>query len=266
MRFKVLLIIAVVLILPFLLIFRNPHIYTPVHQVANTVFKPFLVAGHGVTFMVSNVKENAVQFWKTFQEQSEAELKFQDLEGKLSRFRELELENQRLKTLLEFKESAAEGALAARVIAWDLSLLRKAVTLDKGQLNGIKKGMAVAVPAGLIGRVIEVSPQSSKALLLTDPDSRAAGLTQESRTHGIVAGDGSPYLSMKYIDLDSGAQVGETVLSSGVGGVYPKGMMIGKIESLGRDATGLHLQARVNPFVEFKKIEEVLCIAFSHRE
>ena len=126
--------------------------------------------------------------------------------------------------------------------------------------------MAVLVPEGLVGRVMEVGANSARVLLLTDPDSRVVALGDQSRAQGVAAGDGSSRLKMEYLELESGAAVEETVSTSGMSGIFSKGIRIGKITGLMRDASGLHLEARIEPFVRFSKLEEVLCLASSRQK
>jgi rod shape-determining protein MreC len=120
--------------------------------------------------------------------------------------------------------------------------------------------MAVIVPEGLVGRIFEAGPETAKVILLSDPDSRVSSLTATSRTHGIATGNGTLKLELQYLDLDSEVAVDEIVISSGVGGIYPKGIRIGRVVNISRDSGGLHLLGTIEPFVNFSKLEEVLCI------
>lgn len=135
--------------------------------------------------------------------------------------------------------------------------------LDKGSKDGLKKEMAVVVAEGVVGRILEVGPVTARVILLLDPEARVGTITEQSRAQGIVAGDGSPKLHMEYLTLDSGVVVEETVITSGVGGIFPKGLRIGTIESISRDPDGLHLAAYIRPFVSFSKLEEVICLESS---
>ena len=123
--------------------------------------------------------------------------------------------------------------------------------------------MAVVSAQGLVGRIVEVAPMSARAILLIDPESRVSALFQESRDLGVAEGDGSSWLRMTHIDRDSTVKLGDQVLSSGFGGVYPKGVLIGKVEMVGSEKESLELFATVRPFVNFSKLEEVLCIGLS---
>jgi rod shape-determining protein MreC len=123
--------------------------------------------------------------------------------------------------------------------------------------------MAVVSAEGLVGRVIEAGPISSRVILLLDPQSRASILFQDSRDDGMAEGDGSPWLRVTHIHRESQVKVGERVLSSGLGQIYPKGIPVGTVEMVGTEKSGLELFATVKPYVNFSKLEEVLCITLS---
>ena len=123
--------------------------------------------------------------------------------------------------------------------------------------------MAVIAPEGLVGRILEADHATSSVILLVDPDCRVSALTATSRAQGVITGIGTEKLQMKYLALDAEIAVGEDVTTSGIGSIFPKGIQIGKIESIERDSDGLHLLALVNPAVPFSKLEEVLCLVSS---
>ncbi len=140
---------------------------------------------------------------------------------------------------------------------------KRVIVLDKGSRHGIKKDMVLVAPEGLVGRVLEAEPFTARAILLPDPDSRVSALTSVSRSQGVIAGSGMEKLRMKYLALDTEIAVGEEVITSGIESLFPKGLLIGKIESIERDSDGLHLLAVVTPAVSFSKLEEVLCLVSS---
>jgi len=232
-------------------------------MISQTILKPVLSTGSTLSHSIGDLMDYFSLFWKTFEEQQKNQRKIAELETKLELYEETRRENDRLRKILKFSETLERKVIAARVIGWDLSPWRKSLIIDKGEKHGIVKNMAVIVPEGLVGRVLEAGLTTSRVLVLIDPDSRTSALAAETRSHGLVTGDGSKNLTLRYLDLDSDVQVGETVLSSGVTGLLPKGVRIGKIISLGKDKEGLHLAAEVSPFVAFSRIEEVLCIASS---
>lgn len=248
------------LFLPLLVVLQNPAIKEPLHGWSLTILKPALEAGHGTFRFFSNIRLSAERFVHTFKQQGELEAQVSKLESQLVHYRELEKENERLRKLLDFRSTLTGKTIPARIIGWDPSPWRKSFILDKGKSQGIRKDMAVVSFDGLVGRVLDVGPETSRVILLTDLDARVSSMTDQTRAAGIVAGGGGSKLKMMYLDLESGVQVQETVLTSGLGGLFPKGLRIGKITSVIRDASGLHLNAEIEPFVQFSKLEEVVCL------
>lgn len=255
-----------VFILPLLIVLQNPHIREPLRGWSLSVMKPVLQVGDGATQMMDSTKSNVSRFWKSFHDQEANETKIAELESELAKFRELSKENERLRKLIEFRDTLSGKKIAARVIGWDPSPWRKTLILDKGKNQGIHKDMAVVVAEGLVGRVVEEGPSTARVILLQDSDCRVSAMADESRAQGVVAGNGGSELTLQYLELESNVAVGETVSTSGLNGLYPKGIRIGKITSIARDPTGLHLQAKVDSFVRFSKLEEVLCLESSRQK
>jgi len=250
-------------IVPLVLILQRPIITETIHNASLTILKPFMVMTDGAATVMTQSRDTFATFWDAFHNQSAYEGRILELESKLDQYEKAVSENLRLRKLLQFQDNVEEKAIAARVIGWDLSPWRRTAVLDKGLGQGIKKDMAVVVLDGFVGRVLEVGPATSRVLLIVDPEGRAAAISSDSRAQGVVAGTGSTKLKMKYLDLESGVKVGETVRTSGLTGLFPKGIRIGVVEAVGRDSDGLHLVAEIRPFVSFAKLEEVLCIVSS---
>ncbi len=243
--------------------FLYPRLNETFHSFFTTVARPFFVLGSSLRDGLYAVRYHSGNFFDAVAKQKQYQERIQELEGQLTRFREMERENQRLKKLLNFSLPLATRTIGARVIAEDVTPWKRVVLLDKGSRHNLKKDMPVVVPEGLVGRILDVEPYTSHAILLPDPDSRVSALTAISRAQGIVAGVGTGKLQMKYLSTDAEVAIGEDVTTSGVGSVFPKGLQIGKIESIERDPDGLHLLANVKPSVPFSKIEEVLCLVSS---
>ncbi len=252
--------VPVILLIAF---FQYPRLNESVHSVFSTLARPAFVLGNSLREVLYAVRYQSGNFVDAVGKQKEYLARIQELEGQLVRFREMDRENQRLKKLLNFSLPLATRTIGARVIGEDVTPWKKIVLLDKGSRHHLKKDMAVVVPGGLVGRVLDVEPYTAHAILLTDPDSRVSALTATSRAQGIVAGTGTGRLQMKYLALDAEVAIGEDVTTSGVGSIFPKGLQIGKVESIERDNDGLHLLALVKPSVSFSKLEEVLCLVSS---
>ena len=182
------------------------------------------------------------------------------LQKELLDLREANLENERLRKLLGFKESKQFKFVPAMIIAKDPSGIREAIIIDKGKKDNVRKDMSVISGRGLVGRVRECGFSISRVLLITDSDSVVSGIVERSRDEGAVLGNGRAGLIMKYLELESGVKEGDEVISSGFGGVIEKGILIGRVVSVEKDASGLYLNALVRPEVDIAKLEEVLVI------
>jgi rod shape-determining protein MreC len=186
-------------------------------------------------------------------------------ENQLLRGRYVELQervaaSQRLEALLSLRDRMGPETLAARVIGRDASNWYRAVVLDKGERDGIKVEMGVMIPVGVVGRVVKVMPHASVVLLVTDPNNAVTGLIQRTRDEGIVEGTAEGRARMKYIPLLSTVQTGDTVVTSGLTGGFPRGLAIGTITSIQKAEGDLFQTAEIAPEVEMQKIEEVLVI------
>jgi rod shape-determining protein MreC len=172
---------------------------------------------------------------------------------------EIRLENDRLRLLLDFKETQDLVMLPAKVIAEDASSWFRTVTIDKGSEQGVTEGLPVVVAEGVVGRVVRSSPGFSRVLLVTDASSAVASLLQGNRARGICRGKGEQ-LVFDFVLRQEDVGVGDRVVTSGMGGVFPKGLVIGLVESVDRQEYGLFQLIEVTPAVDFSHLEEVLVL------
>jgi rod shape-determining protein MreC len=240
--------------------FQFPGLNRGVHNLFDSISKPFLAAGSGIRDMATGLRFNFGKFWNAVAREREYQTRILELESKLLGYDELDRENQRLKKLLNFSLTIPCKTIGVRLIGEGSTPWRSVVLLDKGARRGIKADMALVAPEGLAGRVLEAGPLTSRAILLPDPDCRVSALTGTGRVQGVVTGTGTGLLRMKYLALDAEIAIGEEVITSGIESIFPKGIRIGKIESVEKDPDGLHLLATVRPSAPFSKLEEVLCL------
>lgn len=182
------------------------------------------------------------------------------LTEQLNRYREGSLEAMRLQKLLELREGFPQRAVAARVIDHNRSSLFKTLLINKGTADGLRVGLAVLSDQGVVGRIIEISWHASRVLLLIDGNSNIDGLIQRSRAQGILQGAGSAGCSLKYISRAEEVLAGDVVISSGLSGVFPKGLLLGVVTGASRKEGGLFQKIDVAPAVDFEKLEEVLAL------
>ena len=187
----------------------------------------------------------------------------EDLTVELAGMQDVLAENEVLRRELGFAQTqrllGLRGAdVTARVAAQEPGSLIRAIHIDVGQAAGLLPDMPVLTGRGLVGRVIEVEGQFSEVLLITDPRSAVAALIGRTRSAGIVRGQVDGTLVMDGISRDADVQVGDIVLTSGLGGVFPKGIVIGQVSQVLRSDTAMFEKAVVTPSVDLSSLEVVL--------
>lgn len=199
-------------------------------------------------------------------ENRELRSRVQELEAEHQRLLEIELENGRLERLLDFRVTMPAKALTARVVGKDASGWFETFILDRGENDGVAAGMAVVCADGVVGRVASTSPNASRVLLVSDHNSGVDALVQRSRARGILEGTVSGAATLKYVKPAESLEVGDVVVTSGLDGIFPKGLRLGRVVEVTRRESGLFQLADVEPFVDFSKLEEVLILTSPPRE
>ena len=170
------------------------------------------------------------------------------------------LESERLRRLLALRARTPQRCVAARVIGRRLSGWPEAIIIDKGRSEGVHPRQAVIAPAGLVGRIYSASAHTALAIPLTDRNSAAGAVIQRSRDAAILTGDGDS-CEVQYLPLEAQVEPGDVVVTSGLGGIFPKGIMIGTVVAVTRDDTASMKRARVRLSVNLLRLEEVLVLA-----
>ncbi len=184
----------------------------------------------------------------------------QYLMGQNDQLQALAADTRRLAALLEFKERTPVQTLAARVVGRDSTNWYRAMVLDKGELDGVRAEMGVVTPAGVVGRVVKATRSMSVVLLVSDPNNAVTGLIQRTREEGIVEGTAEGRARLKYIPLLSTVRAGDTVITSGLTGGFPKGIMIGVVNRIEKEEGALFQSAEIVPDVDLSRVEEALII------
>jgi rod shape-determining protein MreC len=180
---------------------------------------------------------------------------------------QLQLQEQRalaersrgLMATLGLRDRSHLQTIAAEVIGAGATTDFKTVTIDKGSADGVRNDMAVMAPGGVVGRVIVPSARAAKVQLLIDRSAAAGVLIERSRSQGVTVGAGDELLRLEYVSEVADVVVGDTVVTSGIDGIYPKGFVIGKVESVEKSGNA-YKQVLVRPAVDFSSIEEVLVV------
>ena len=177
-----------------------------------------------------------------------------------NRWHETEMANTRLRDLISFQRNVTERVVAAEVIGKDPSAWFKTIIIDKGEADGVARGLPVVIHQGIVGQVIEVSGHYSKVMLIVDGSSAVDALVQRTRARGIIKGDATDQCRLEYVLRKNDVQMEDTIVSSGLDGVYPKGLRIGHVSKIVDHNAEIFHEVIVTPFVDFEKLEEVLVI------
>ena len=242
------------------LLSASPRFATRIKEPLGKILSPFLKAGDAVFGSVFGFGERFRSIERLRSEKLRLKLEAERLRYRLSILKEQAEENKRLRRLLDFRMETSQTMVPARVIARDPSLWHQSLILDKGTARGIGPGLAVVSSEGVVGQIAEAWTGSSKALLITDRNSRIGGLVQSTRESGVVEGLSGPLCRLTYLPAGSLVKSGDRVISSGLGGVFPKGLEIGKVVSVHEERYGLYKYALLKPSVDFNKLEELFVI------
>lgn len=187
------------------------------------------------------------------------------LNRELEARREETLAFRRLEEILEFRRSTGYPMQVAAVIGRDTTGLFETVLLNKGRLDGLAKDMAVVTPAGVVGKTIRVYDRTARVLLLTDRSSGIATIVQRTRDQGVAQGNGEGACSMKYLSRQSTVAVGDVIVTSGLGGVFPKGVRVGRVADVKRSGYLLP-DIEVLPTASLDRLEEVIVLLSGRAE
>jgi rod shape-determining protein MreC len=184
----------------------------------------------------------------------------EQLNQRQARMVELELENRRLSELLDLKEALDLKVTAADVIGSDATGMARTLILSQGSGNGLAGGMGVIATGGVVGKLISTSPNASRVMLLNDHNCAIDAFVQRSRSRGIVSGVADDGVIMKYVERTEDIKVGDAVVTSGLDGVFPRGLLIGSVSAIERKGPGLFLNISIEPAANLRKLEQVLVI------
>lgn len=225
-------------------------------------FGVFAEVQRGATSVIGRIQRSWESYFALQRVQQENERLRQEvsaLQIKLQQERAVAEQSRTLQELLGLRSRTALSTMAAAVIAGGADPVFRTVTIDKGTRDGLRPDMAVIAPAGVVGRIIMPSARASKVQLLIDRNAAAGAMDERSRAQGVVVGTGGSELLMDYVPGTADVRVGDQVVTSGIDGIYPKGFVIGQIESVER-GVGEFSAIVIRPAVDFTSIEAVLVV------
>jgi len=224
------------------------------------LISPFQTAFSSVIDFTDDVWEHYFFLISVSYENDELKKKLGIAVKKNNEYNEIVLSNERFRKFVHLKKQSPYNLLAAAVIAKDPSPWFKTLIINKGTGDGVNAGLPVMVPEGIVGYVTTASSGFAKVLLIIDRNSSVDALVQRTRARGVVQGDAQGLCRFDYALRKLDITVGDTIVSSGFDGIYPKGLRIGSVSKVIRRNAGLFQDIELTPFVDFKKLEEVMII------
>lgn len=209
---------------------------------------------------VSYTIDHYFKIVNTSKENVELRKKVESLTSEVFYLKEVEKENQRLKELLEFGKEIPRKKVLAQVVSWDASNEFRVLRINRGSDDGLQKTSPVITRTGLVGYVYRLTANYADILTILDQNNRVDSLIVGSRVHGIIEGDTGFKCIMKYVSRTEKLEVGEEVVTAGLGEIYPKGIKVGKISKIDKENFGITQKIEIEPSVDFHKLEEVVVL------
>lgn len=263
-RFREPLILGALLIVPFVMYLASGHRGRSLNPIDRLVLAISSPIQEGLMWVVDSIGHGLGEYVAlrgAHREAGECRAALAEAHAGLNALEEAKAENARLRAMVGYVEQTVEQEIAARVIGLNPSPQFQSIRIDRGEDDGVRPGMPVVTPEGVVGQVVRSVGGSADVMLLTDPTSHIGALLQRSRVRGSVSGTGDGRrLSLGLVRREDDAHDGDLVVTAGSDGVFPRGLLVGRIREVVRPPAGMFLSAGVEPAVEPGKVEEVLVI------
>jgi len=232
----------------------------PIGPMLLWIMRPLQIASQATLNRIQDIQDSYSMLAGYKSENEKLRKRIQQLEVERNQLLEAEATNRRLQQLLDFRSRLPSGSVTASIIADSASSWFKSCLLDKGSADGVRKGMAVVTPLGVVGQVVAVTGRTAKVLLLTDPNSGVDVLVQRTRARGIVSGSLDNGTTLKYVKRSEDIQEGDRLVTSGLDGIFPKGIVVGTVIKMRKQTLGLFQYIEVMPAVSLTRTEEVFIV------
>jgi rod shape-determining protein MreC len=221
----------------------------PIQELTQSITSSIHATVDNYLFLIDVKKENII-----------LKKNMESLHARIKELNELEITNKRLRKLLEFKKTVKGKVIPAEVVSKGASTWLDTIIIDKGRNHGVIPGLAIVTEKGIIGHTIYTTNNYAQVLLITDKNSAVDIINQRSRSKGIVKGSKDNLCKIDYVLSEEDVIVDDVIITSGMDGIFPKGLLVGKVVGVTKSRYGLFQIASLEPFVNFDKIEEVLII------
>lgn len=234
---------------------------SPVETLVSVPLSLLQQAVNGITRQVSETLSALADLQDLRRRNTELERALINFQAELVELRELRADYQRLAALQNYRGANLDKQfLAATVIGRDTTGLLRSIIIDRGTRDGVRVGMPVVTELGLVGRIYRVGATSAQVQLITDTNSFVNARLQLTRAEGSVQGTAAGGLRMIYIPLSDDVRDGDSVVTSGIGGKFPRGILIGQVTSSRLDESKLFREAQLRSLIDFNRLEIVLII------
>jgi rod shape-determining protein MreC len=228
-------------------------------SVVMSIAQPFQQATTWTTRHLGGIWDDYLYLVNVQQENRRLREEIKWLRQENHRYLEAYLQYQRLQRLLNFREQMPLDVVAAEVVGRNANNWTEIVYISRGTRDKVVNGLPVVTHEGLVGQVIHAAPTLSQVMLLTDFRSGVDALVQRTRASGIVAGRGRNTAELKFLPVGADLQPGDRLISSGMGGIFPKGLIIGEVKDIHSNGRPTQ-QVAIQPSVDFSHLEEVLVL------
>ncbi|HZY59181.1 MAG TPA: rod shape-determining protein MreC [Candidatus Binataceae bacterium] len=222
--------------------------------------RPFQAASSRMGHSATDLVRHYVWLVNVTRENERLTKQVAQLSEQQTRMVEVEAQNRRLAELLDLKEALDLKVVAADVIGSDATGMARTLIVGQGSGAGLQPGMGVIATGGVVGKLIASSPNAARVILLSDHNCAIDAFDQRSRTRGIVSGMADDGVIMKYVERIEDLKPGDPVITSGLDGVFPRGLLIGYLSAIDRKGPGLFLTVSIKPAVDLRTLEQVLVI------
>lgn len=229
-------------------------------SVIYSAFKPIQQTVTFVEERVTNLFKSYISLVGVNKKNGELADEVRKLRTEIVSLKEKELENRRLKRVLELKNRLDFPTVVAQVIGQDASGFFRTILINKGSDEGVLPDMAVTVPEGIVGKINRSSAVMAQVMMITDPSMSVDCRVERTRDRGLLTGSYSYSCLLQYVNKEADLKNGDLVVTSGLDGIFPRGLVVGTLQSVRLSEHGLFQEAVVNPSAKLSEIEEVIVI------
>ncbi len=241
--------------------FRSASILVPVDSIFTDLSGYFQRGISNPVHWINNVWDSYLNLRGVKQENRALKYELARLRQEVVRYREALIENEQLRGLLRIRDKVEGRSLVASIVGMDIDPWVSTVTVDKGRADGVRRNMVVLAAEGVAGRVIKSGLHFSRVMLISDYNSAVGAMIQSNRTRGILKGNGKGKCTLEYVEKGLDVEVGDQVITSGTDGIFPKGLVLGRVSSVKNAGESTLFQAiEVEPAVDLHGLEKVLIV------